>query len=75
LSPNSFCGALRLMSRNYQCFSGKIQSLECIKMYFLHQNMHLDRTAESDAFAAWLLQVGAGENTDNTGKIELPDYM
>jgi hypothetical protein len=31
-----------------------------IHLLHLKQNMHLDRTPESDAFAAWLLTVGAG---------------
>ena len=46
-----------------------------IQVYHLTQNMRLDRTPESDAFAAWLLDVGAGKNLDPAGKVQLLPNM
>jgi len=37
--------------------------------------MCLNKTPESDCFAQWLLQVGAGEDIDGTGNITLPPHM
>jgi len=46
-----------------------------IHLHHLTQNMRLDRTPESDAFAQWLLDVGAGKNIDETGRLELLPNM
>ena len=46
-----------------------------IEMHNLHRNECLDRTPESEAFAEWLLQVGAGRNIDDSGNISLPAQM
>jgi hypothetical protein len=47
-----------------------------IHLYHLKQNMQLDRTPESDAFAAWLLEVGAGKHiTEDNNAIQLPQNM
>ena len=42
------------------------------KVFHLKQNMRLDRTPESEAFAAWLLEVGAGGPSSS---INLPQNM
>ena len=45
-------------------------------VFHLKQNMRLDRTPESDAFAAWLLEVGAGKGlTSNNNFVQLPPNM
>jgi len=41
----------------------------------LQQNMRLDRTPESDAFAQWLLGVGAGHQLGPNASITLPPSM
>src|SRR5271154_2679333 len=46
-----------------------------VKMYYLHQNMRLEQTPEMEAFAQWLLDVGGGVDLDNSGKVEIPQYM
>jgi hypothetical protein len=46
-----------------------------IKVYFLHQNMHLDCTPESEAWAQYLLDVGAGKNSNAEGYVTLPQDM
>jgi hypothetical protein len=46
-----------------------------IQILHLTQNMRLDRTPESDMFAAWLLEVGAGRNLGPSNTIELPANM
>jgi hypothetical protein len=46
-----------------------------IQVLQLKQNMRLDRTPESDAFAAWLLKVGAGHGLGPTNTIKLPNNM
>jgi PIF1-like helicase len=46
-----------------------------IQILHLKQNMRLDRTPESDAFAAWLLQVGAGRDLGPSKTIKLPPNM
>jgi hypothetical protein len=46
-----------------------------VKVHYLKQNMRLERSAESDAFASWLLKVGSGEENDRDGKITLPPQM
>jgi hypothetical protein len=42
-----------------------------IHLYHLKQNMHLNRTLDSDAFADWLLDVGAGCGLDLNNFIQL----
>jgi hypothetical protein len=37
--------------------------------------MQLERTPDSEQFAAWLLEVGAGTNADDTGTIQIPPNM
>jgi len=46
-----------------------------VKMHYLHQNMRLERTPEMEDFARWLLDVGSGVNLDDSGKVEIPQYM
>ena len=46
-----------------------------VKVYYLKQNMRLDRTPDSDQHAAWLLNVGAGVNSDNQEVVEIPEAM
>jgi hypothetical protein len=48
---------------------------EHIQVLHLTQNMRLDRTPESDAFAAWLLEVGAGRGLGPQNTINLPPNM
>ena len=43
-----------------------------IQVLHLKENMRLDRTPESDAFAAWLLEVGAGRTSTS---VNLPQNM
>ncbi len=44
-------------------------------MHYLTQNMRLDRTPESEAHAAWLLEIGAGMDIDETGTVQVPENM
>jgi hypothetical protein len=44
-------------------------------MHFLKKNMHLDQTPESEAFAKYLLEVGAGKNSNPDGTITLYPEM
>jgi len=46
-----------------------------IHLYHLKQNMHLDRTPDSDAFADWLLDVGAGRGLGANNSIQLKPNM
>lgn len=46
-----------------------------IHLYHLKQNMRLDRTPESDAFADWLLDVGAGNGLDANNSMQLQPNM
>jgi ATP-dependent DNA helicase PIF1 len=46
-----------------------------IEVLHLTENMHLDRTPESDAFAQWLLKVGAGSDLSPDKSIDLPNNM
>jgi hypothetical protein len=46
-----------------------------VKMYFLKKNMRLDQTPESEAFAKYLLKVGAGKNSNPDGTITLYPEM
>jgi PIF1-like helicase len=46
-----------------------------IRLLHLKQNMCLDRTPESNAFAAWLLDVGAGRGLGPSKTIKLPPNM
>jgi len=46
-----------------------------IEVHYLTQNMRLDRTLESEAHAAWLLQIGAGTNMDEAERINVPENM
>jgi PIF1-like helicase/Helitron helicase-like domain at N-terminus len=46
-----------------------------ITLLHLKQNMRLDRTPQSDAFAQWLLEVGAGRHTGPNSSITLPANM
>ena len=46
-----------------------------IEVLHLTQNMRLDRTPQSDAFAQWLLKVGAGSDLPPDKSIPLPQNM
>jgi len=46
-----------------------------IEVHFLQENMRLDRTPESDEFAKYLLDVGAGRNSNPDGTVTLPAHM
>jgi hypothetical protein len=46
-----------------------------MEVHYLMQNMRLDRTPESEAHAAWLLQIGAGTNMDEGERISVPENM
>ena len=46
-----------------------------VKVYYLKQNMWLERLAESDAFALWLLKIGLEEGNERDGKFTLPPQM
>src|SRR5271156_695035 len=46
-----------------------------VKVHYLKQNMRLERSAESDAFASWLLKVGSGEDNNRDDKVNLPPQM
>ncbi len=46
-----------------------------MEVHYLMQNMRLDRTPESEAHAAWLLQIGAGTNMDEGERIAVPENM
>src|SRR6202167_3833817 len=46
-----------------------------VKMFFLKKNMRLDRTPESDLFAKYLLEVGAGKNSNPDGTVTLYPSM
>ena len=46
-----------------------------IHLYHLKQNMRLDRTPDSDAFADWLLDVGAGRGLGPNNSIQLKPNM
>ena len=46
-----------------------------IKVHHLNKNMRLDQTPESEAFAAWLLDVGAGKDLPPNRTITLPAAM
>jgi hypothetical protein len=46
-----------------------------MEVHSLTQNMRLDRTPESEAHAAWLLQIGAGTNMDEGERIDVPENM
>jgi hypothetical protein len=44
-------------------------------MYYLHQNICLEQSPEMQDFATWLLNVGAGEELDNSERITIPPRM
>ena len=46
-----------------------------IKVMRLNKNERLDRTPESEAFAAWLLEVGSGQGLSADNIISLPEEM
>jgi PIF1-like helicase/Helicase len=46
-----------------------------VKMFFLKKNMHLNQTPESETFAKYLLEVGAGKNSNPNGTITLYPEM
>jgi hypothetical protein len=46
-----------------------------VEMHFLKKNMRLDQTAESEQFAKYLLEVGAGKNTKPDGNVTLYPEM
>ena len=46
-----------------------------IQVLHLKQNMHLDRTLESDAFAAWLVVIGAVSGLGPGNTVRLPANM
>ena len=37
--------------------------------------MRLRDDPDAEQFAAWLLQIGCGENLDENGKVEIPQEM
>ena len=46
-----------------------------VNVFYLKQNMWLDRTPDSNQHAAWLLDIGAGNNPDNQNVVEIPEAM
>ena len=46
-----------------------------MEVHYLTQNMRLDRTPESEAHAAWLLDIGAGKNLDEVGRVQMAENM
>jgi hypothetical protein len=46
-----------------------------IEVIHLHRNMRLRDDPDAEQFAAWLLQIGCGENSDENGKVEIPQEM
>ena len=46
-----------------------------INIYYLQQNMQLDQAPQSDDFANWLSQIGAGRTIDEAGAVEIPENM
>ena len=44
-------------------------------MYYLHQNMCLEQSPEMQEFATWLLNVGTGEQLNNSEKLTIPQHM
>ena len=47
-----------------------------VEMHYLQQNMRLEQSPEMQAFANWLLEVGAGTNIDNNSPtIAIPPNM
>ena len=46
-----------------------------VEMHYLHQNMRLEQSPDMQQFAHWLLDVGAGTQLDNTGRILIPQNM
>ena len=46
-----------------------------VHVLHLTQNMHLDRTPQSDTFAQWLLTIGAGSPLPPDKSIQLPQNM
>jgi PIF1-like helicase len=51
------------------------QIWEHVQMYYLHQNMRLEQSPEMQEFATWLLNVGTGEELDNSERITIPPHM
>jgi hypothetical protein len=43
-----------------------------IEIIHLHQNMRLRDDPEAEQFGEWLLQIGHGQNSDESGKIKIP---
>jgi len=46
-----------------------------VKVFYLKQNMQLDRTPDSDKHAAWLLNIGARINLVNEEDVEISEAM
>jgi len=46
-----------------------------VNMFFLTKNMHLDQTAESELFAKYLLELGAGKISNPDGTVTLYPEM
>ena len=46
-----------------------------IQLFHLRQNMRLGQDPECDAFAAWLLQIGAGQAAHAENEVQLPAHM
>jgi len=46
-----------------------------VQMFYLHQNMRLEQSPEMQEFATWLLNVGAGEQLDNSERLIIPHHM
>jgi hypothetical protein len=46
-----------------------------LQVFQLKTNMRLGQDPASDHFAQWLLEIGAGRNTDADGTVTLPEHM
>ena len=46
-----------------------------IEVIHLHQNMRLQGDPDAENFAQWLLDIGHGRNSDESGKVKIPHDM
>jgi len=46
-----------------------------VKVFYLKQNMQLDRTSDSDRHAAWLLKIGARISPGDEKVVEIPEAI
>jgi hypothetical protein len=46
-----------------------------IDVHYLQQNMRLEQSPESAAFANWLLEIGAGSTVDEVETVPIPENM